>query len=311
MPRSSKQLLREVWNWLPTFQAVAETEHLPSAAERLHVSTSAVSRTLGLLEDRLGRELFNRVGRSLVLNTAGEQLLRAVKDATEQVGGGLEDVLADPFHGPLYISAIGVLSNQIVVPGMLRLKQEHPEVRPVLWNHRTVEANDLLARGRLDVAFYYEAIEHPALRVESLGQTTASVYCGEGHPLFDTDPVGLDGVLEHEFSVPMVGDTGQVMDGWPVDVERRVGMEITLLRSNLAVCLSGQMLTVLPDVTALSHWQAGKLRRLPGPDISPIYVYAARRRSERPRGAATGLIEAVRTVVDELPETLAPLRGGA
>ena len=29
--------IAQIWNWLPGFRAVAETEHLPSAAERLHV----------------------------------------------------------------------------------------------------------------------------------------------------------------------------------------------------------------------------------------------------------------------------------
>ena len=38
--------LVELWPYLPAFRAVAETEHLPSAAERLHVrqATKGVSR---------------------------------------------------------------------------------------------------------------------------------------------------------------------------------------------------------------------------------------------------------------------------
>ena len=48
-----------VWNWLPTFRAVAETEHVARAAEILHVSPPAVSRTIKLLEDHLGTKLFD------------------------------------------------------------------------------------------------------------------------------------------------------------------------------------------------------------------------------------------------------------
>ena len=68
MSSEVQRKLRDVWNWLPTFRAIAETEHLPSAAERLHVTSAAVSRTLKLLEERLGEKLFNLDGRSLILN---------------------------------------------------------------------------------------------------------------------------------------------------------------------------------------------------------------------------------------------------
>jgi DNA-binding transcriptional LysR family regulator len=303
------QLVRDVWNWLPTFRAIAQTEHLPSAAEQLYVSTSAVSRTLKLLEDHIGHELFNRVGRSLVLNTMGERLLRAVQDAMRDVELGLEEVMGDPFEGRVSVSAIGVLSNQIIVPALLRLKQQHPGLRPVLENLRTIEANDLLVRGQIDVAFYYETVEHPALRLEHLGETTSSIYCGQGHPLFEkAGEVGLEEVLEHPFSVPMIGDSGQPMDGWPIDVDRDVGMQITLLRSNLAVCLSGQMITVLPDVTAFPYWKEGRLRRLPSPELSPIHVWAGRRREGHQRSSAAALVEAVRDTVEEVNKALEPLR---
>ena len=39
-----------IWNWLPVFRAVAETEHLPTASELLYVTPSALSRTIRLLE---------------------------------------------------------------------------------------------------------------------------------------------------------------------------------------------------------------------------------------------------------------------
>ncbi len=48
------------WNWLPAFRAVAETEHLPTAAEALFVSPSALSRAIRLLEKDVGQPLFRR-----------------------------------------------------------------------------------------------------------------------------------------------------------------------------------------------------------------------------------------------------------
>jgi DNA-binding transcriptional LysR family regulator len=284
--------LNDVWNWLPVFRAVAETEHLPSAAERLHVTTPAISRTIKLLEDRLGYELFNRAGRTLVLNTAGERLLRSVREAMRDVDDALRDIAATPVSGPLRISALGVLTNHFVLPALLELLSVYPELEPRLENHRTSEANELIRRGRLDVAFYYEGISQEGLTVSSLGKTTASVYCGQRHPLFG-QVVSLEEMLTYEFSIPAIGDTGQVMDGWPVDVPRKVGLRITLLTTNLDVCLSGRYLTVLPDVTAHPHLSSGKLHRLPFELIDPIEIFAAYRENERPESATRALVAAV------------------
>ena len=73
--------LFRVWNWLPAFRAVAETEHLPTASTVLNVTPSALSRSIKHLEEELGQQLFLRVGRRLELSPAGHELLRALRES--------------------------------------------------------------------------------------------------------------------------------------------------------------------------------------------------------------------------------------
>ncbi|MBP0617892.1 LysR family transcriptional regulator [Jiella mangrovi] len=54
------------------FRTVARDGNLTRAAERLNVSQSAVSTQIRQLEERLGQNLFDRQGRSLVLTEAGQ-----------------------------------------------------------------------------------------------------------------------------------------------------------------------------------------------------------------------------------------------
>ena len=75
----------QLWDWLPAFRAVAETQHLPTAARAMGVSPSALSRAVGLLEDAVGHPLFERVGRRIVLNEQGARFLGAVRDAMRGV----------------------------------------------------------------------------------------------------------------------------------------------------------------------------------------------------------------------------------
>ena len=306
-----ERLLPAIWNWLPAFRAVAETQHLPSASRRLNLTAAALSRSIRLLEDAVGQQLFNRVGRNIVLNTAGERLLLAVEEATRAVDAALITITSDPLSGPVRVSTLGVLTNEYVLPALLALRGEHPALVPRIGNHMTREANDLLARGLLDVAFYYDAQVHDALVIERLGASSASVYCGRGHPLFKRKRIPLEDVLAHPFSVPQIGEKGMPMDGWPVDVPREIGMQITLLGTNLEVALSGQLLTVLPDVSAFPFVEEGRLVRLPHDLIAPVELYAARRRKEVAASAGEVVIEAVRRRIAAIDALVAPLRAGS
>ncbi len=287
-------LRKQTWNWLPAFLEIAETGSVIAASKRLHLTPAAVSRTLRLLESELGEPLFNRVGRRLVLNTRGASLRDAVQSAVAAVDDGLSRTLEDPFMGTFRVASLGVLTDSFVVPSLIELKQEHEGFVPESLNLRTADATAMLARGEIDVAFYYEELSVEGIVVERLGSTPMSVYCGVGHPLFKRRKLKQEHVLEHPFSVPQVGDTGHIMDGWPSELPRQIGMRITLLRSNLQVCRSGALLTVLPDATAKPFVKTKELRRLPIEGLPDIEVFAARPASRLERGAERALIEKVR-----------------
>jgi DNA-binding transcriptional LysR family regulator len=304
------QLRRNLWNWLPTFLEIALAGSVVAAAGRLGLTPAAVSRTLGLLEDALGAQVFNRVGKQLVLNAAGIALRDAVREATRAVDVGLSETTGDPFLRPLRIASLGVLT-ELVVPCLLELKRDHATLVPEHLNLGAGEATQLLVRGRVDAAFYYEEVTAERLLIERLGQLGASVYCGRGHPLFAARAAALADVLAHPFSVPRIGDAGKTRDGWPSDVPRRVGMRIDLLRSNLTVALSGLLLTVLPDVTAAPHVRAGELRRLPAPAVPAIDVFVARHRDSLGRRPVELMIAAVRRRVEEAAADVAAALTGA
>jgi DNA-binding transcriptional LysR family regulator len=299
-------LRRNLWNWLPTFAEVAETGSVVAAAKRLALTPAAVSRTLRLLEDALGTPVFNRVGRGLVLNAAGAALRDAVRAATRDIDAGLSESLGDPFLGPLRVSSLGVLTDHYVVPALVDLKGQHPDLVPEHAVLGPAEAATLLVRGLLDVAFWYEEVTAEEIVVERLGAIGASIYCGRGHPLFTAKRPSLADVLAHPFSVPRIGDTGRVQDGWPSDVTRKIGMRITMLRSNLLVALSGKLVTVLPDVTAAPHAAAGELRRLPVLELAPIEIFAARHAAALGRRPGQLVIDAVAALLAATPPSAPP-----
>lgn len=291
------QIRNLTWSWLLTFLAVAETESVAATARNLGLTPAAISRTVRLLEDRLGEQLFNRVGRSLALNVQGVRLRDAVREARDAVDRGLLALTADPFAGPLRVASLGVLTEHFVVPALIALQKKHPSLVPEHINLRAADANNEIARGQLDLAFHYEALSAESLITERLGQTTMSVYCGRTHPLFNARRVTQAQVLKHAFSVPQTGDSGRSMDGWPVELARVVGMRVMLLRSNLQVALAGSLLAVLPDVTAEPHVKSRELRRVPFTSLPPIEVFASYPVSVDRRGSVIAVLDAVRALL--------------
>lgn len=84
------QRIAAFWNWLPAFRVVAEYGSIQRAALSLHLSPSALSRTIRLLEDEVGQALFVRSTTGLSLTKEGLELLEGTRDAMRH----LDDALA-------------------------------------------------------------------------------------------------------------------------------------------------------------------------------------------------------------------------
>jgi DNA-binding transcriptional LysR family regulator len=61
---------------LEIIRAIADTGSFTAAGEKLHVSQSAISRQVLLLEAELGEPVFHRIGRRIKITPAGESLLQ-------------------------------------------------------------------------------------------------------------------------------------------------------------------------------------------------------------------------------------------
>ena len=74
---------------LEIIRAIADTGSFTAAGEKLHVSQSAISRQILLLEEELGEPVFHRIGRRIRITPAGESLLqlsnRVFQDLDETV----------------------------------------------------------------------------------------------------------------------------------------------------------------------------------------------------------------------------------
>lgn len=136
---------------IATFVAVANAGSFTSAAERLNLTNSAVSKSVARLESRLGMRLFERTTRSLALTEEGKayhsvclRILAELEDAET----ALAAQRAEP-AGQLRIDLPATFGRLHVLPLVLKFADLHPKVRPrVTFTDRFV---DILEDG-IDLA---------------------------------------------------------------------------------------------------------------------------------------------------------------
>ena len=115
---------------LPAFRAVARLANLRAAAEELHLTHSAVSQQIKLLEEQIGFEVFDRRGRRVVLNAAGQALQRAVEPALDRIDDGLRAAaaLAAGEAQRIRITLLPSFAQRWLLPRMARWRDRHADI---------------------------------------------------------------------------------------------------------------------------------------------------------------------------------------
>ena len=116
-------------NFLPTFVAVARLENLRAAAEALHLTHSAVSQQIGEIENRLGFPLFERRGRRIHLNAAGQALLRQAAPALTQIDDGVQAAAAAAgAQQGLRVTMLPSFAQRWFLPRLGLWRERHPDI---------------------------------------------------------------------------------------------------------------------------------------------------------------------------------------
>lgn len=137
---------------LRTFATVLDTGGMTSAAQQLNLSQSAVSWKIKRLEERVGRELLIRDGRSLRPSRDGQELLgyaRAIIDLHDEAVARLS---SSELTGRLHLGATEEVSAELVGNAVSRFDRVHPGVIIDIIVDRGLRLEELLDRGELDLA---------------------------------------------------------------------------------------------------------------------------------------------------------------
>ncbi len=161
---------------LEILQAIAETGSFTACGRKLHVSQSAISRQIALLEDELGEPLFLRVGRHVRMTPAAESLVqlgqRVFQDVRDTVGAITDHTRA--LRGRTRLAG-GMTVCLYVFPPLLRqLRRVHPQLDVRLTVATAGRSVEEIRAGRVDAGLLTLPVDEsdlvtvPVLREELL-----------------------------------------------------------------------------------------------------------------------------------------------
>jgi LysR family positive regulator for ilvC len=138
---------------LSVFLSVADTLNFSRSSELLHISVSAVSRTVQRLEDELGQPLLERDNRSVRLTGAGREFREYARHSVAEWQQlrrklGNDDELAGEVS--LYCSVTATYS--VLAPILEAFRASHPAVEIKMHTGDQADGIDRILQGRDDVA---------------------------------------------------------------------------------------------------------------------------------------------------------------
>jgi DNA-binding transcriptional LysR family regulator len=207
-----------------SFVAVAETEHVGRAAERLHISQSPLSRQIQQLEEELGLRLFERERRRVRLTDAGQWLLGEARDLLARADRVEADAgrLVRGEGGALTIGFVKAAMWNQVLPATLRaFKRSRPAVQVQLRALKSDAQLEALARGTLDVGLVHRTPD-PRMPSARLLDEPFVLAIPARHPLLDL-PAIRPRDLRGEAWIGLSRTVHPALYAWVVDACRRAG----------------------------------------------------------------------------------------
>jgi DNA-binding transcriptional LysR family regulator len=275
---------------LEILQAIAETGSFTACGRKLHVSQSAISRQILLLEEELGEPLFLRVGRQVRMTPAAESLVqlgqRVFLDVRETVGA-ITDRTRD-LRGTLRLSGGMTVCLYVFPPLLKRLRRVHPHLDVRLTVAMAGRSVQEIRGGRVDAGLLTLPVEEsdlvtvPVLREELLLVTTPT------HPLArrrKVTPSDLDG---QPFVLFEVGSaTRKVIDQFfaTEKIEPTIVMDTENVEIIKAMVKTGMGIGIVPYQAVAREVRAGQFfcARVEGHELvrETGWVYARANRVPR------------------------------
>jgi DNA-binding transcriptional LysR family regulator len=169
---------------IQAFLAIAECGSFGQAAQRLHLSQTAVSHRMRKLEESVGTPLLVRTTRGVAMTQAGSAFLPQARAAVQQLEASCEMVRMHTHDANRWIAfgLLPTLSASVLVPLVQRHEREQPHFQLRVFDSSPVEILDLVESGTASFGLTVLRDLGAALQATSIAEEPFVLACPRDHP---------------------------------------------------------------------------------------------------------------------------------
>lgn len=235
------------------FVKLADVLSFTEAAKELFITQSTLSLSIKQLEEELGVNLFDRIGKKVFLTDAGNDFLACARKALEEVEYGVQH-LKEMQHVCTGKVRIGVIYSlfQLLNHCVLNFTRAFPEAElSIVYSHSVLELVELINSNKLDFALSYNPQDVSALTESTeYASLPLCVIAHEHHPVAVRKRFSLADLnefplvfLEKELYTRKVID--RMLAQYKVKVKPQIEVNSTPLL--LEMLRTGHWITILPQ----------------------------------------------------------------
>src|SRR5215208_1367597 len=292
---------------LEIIRAIADTGSFTAAGQKLHVSQSAISRQILLLEEELGEPVFHRIGRRIRITPAGESLLqlshRVFRDLQETVST-ISDK-RESLSGAMRLVG-GMTVCLYVFPSLLaEVRRIHPNLDLKVTVGSAERSIAMLRSGAGDLGLITLPIEATDLVSVPVLEEELLLITYPTHPLARKKSISPDDLDKQHFVLFETGSiTRRLVEAFFTrqGIEPEIIMETENVEIIKAMVRNGLGISIIPWQAAAADVRTGQLfcSRVAGHSLvrQTGWLYPKMARLPRPVSEVMRVFETVRPRLD-------------
>lgn len=258
--------------------ALAELRHFSLAAERCHVTQSALSQMIGKLESDVGLRLVDRDRRRVVLTAEGERFVataRRVMAELQEISADLRD-RSELRKGRVVVTAQPSLAAHWLPPIIKAYQARYPGVQVGLYDAPPEKALEQVRQRQADLALTARGPGLAGLQHKLLFRDPFAVVCPLGHPLAKRKSLTIAN-LEGERFIRLIrsGSIAQHLEQALREVNLQdSGLEVEQV-ATLAQLVANELGISIVPLSSLAYFDRSRVAAVPlkGADLNrPIYL---------------------------------------
>jgi len=246
------------------FVAVVEEANLSSAAKRLNLTKSAISKQLSKLENRLGVGLIDRTTHTLVVTPPGQQFYPQCKEVLQSIQShekNLKNSLDTP-EGKLRISFSQVLLQSPLVSTLAKFHQRYPSI---VCDMRVEDSFEDLMASQIDFAFRLSHQENSRLVARPLAEASL-IFCASPSYLEQHGkPESLVSLIKHQVIIPnfdRYNEPKAIRELMYAHIDRSKLHSSNNVTALIQAALEAMGIIVVLDIAVKKHLDEGRLINL-------------------------------------------------